>query len=521
MRRYMKVAVIPNLNYKQFIEDFAFLTKKVLELSPEIKVNENLFGISYWQLAYEYEAQITTDMTPFDFFRVAAEFLTSLKGNHLWVTDRLFHAKNQLVASSNPEDKVKLSYINTLAQNDEIEINHQYHKILAQKAVTTSRSYIPLVYHEGDFFNIYPFTVYGTSYLPGTKLQKINNHDVSRILSNRKNTLNLFDFQKKIFYSNLSYRIFNNFYTEIPGMLYLEFESEAVPPQAISIDNEKIIMEKRPRNPVFLFPKTVKFIESTGILYIRIPVMDINDLDFYLQTIEKEAAHNQVTNIVIDVRYNYGGYDALWKKILEKIIPRKINYKRLYAIKDSIQSIKILKEYEKTMDLLNKINPYNEKMYLQKIHNIPSFLENSEFIIWEEDQEINPIKSLLLDVPIYIITHDIYSSTGNFISMTEHFSNMITVGLPSPIAVGGGLEPTCITLPNSKIILSLNYSLDITHSSSYYDTLHRDVDEEVHLSLKDKLAYYSSDIGISEEENMKWLLGNDPFFRKVLELIAQ
>lgn len=46
----MKVAVIPNLNYKQFIEDFAFLTKKVLELSPEIKVNENLFGISYWQL---------------------------------------------------------------------------------------------------------------------------------------------------------------------------------------------------------------------------------------------------------------------------------------------------------------------------------------------------------------------------------------------------------------------------------------------------------------------------------------
>ncbi len=523
-RKLMSDITIPSLTYEQMLEDYEHLVNFLAENIPDVERNKHVFGQKYLELADKYRRKITPNTDKMDFYEIINNFLTALNGNHLWLNDQLFYFFSGFDASKN-DHKIIMSYYEKLVDLKDIAQNHLFHLKWQEKNKTSGIiPHIPLTYYNGDYYNVYGFNVAEEVYPSGMKLNKINDQLTDDLIKEIRDHLDLYDVNKNKFYGNLKRRVFDDFYYYLPETKkpFHQYEFMNSSGETINFeltDGKKLQLENMPGNPVYKFPKQVKYLEDFHILYIRLPVMNNADIPFYLDSIEREAAGKIIEYAVIDIRYNYGGNDFVWHSIIEKLIPEKLTYKIYHALKNSEKIRDYIKNYSEFCNELNSINNEYMKLDIKPATNISTSFLAENYMIMEECKEFVPMNSIKLNGPIFILTHDIYSSAGNFTAMAESFEQFITVGLNSPVSLGNGMEPICESLPNSKLIFTANVSLDITNSNNYTDTLHHRVKEEINLTLSEKIKYLKDDIGDTPEKNIMWLVKEDPFFREILHCI--
>lgn len=487
------------------LEDYDYMTQVLRYVFPAVTVNKKVYGFDVFDKLKFYRTKITEDMTSQRFMELLYYSLLACKGDHLWLFDLYPYKDHQYIKEI------------TSIEEKTIEINHVYWKNFKPKLGHSNYISVHLLYHNGDYYNRYDFTCGGTKYKYGMKLLSVDDKTPAEILPSLQDYFTLFDFDKDIFYGGVP--VNNNFYAlmsrDRKKSQEFKFEDKNEQVIKLSIADESNIFIHKPDKAIFTLKKTVEYFKEKQILYIRIPEMDEKDIPFYIAEIKKNGTNRKISAVILDIRNNGGGGDLVWRRILESIIRKEYRLQATIAIRNTI----LAKEHEAKQSAFYK--KMNDDIYFddknkyidKKIH----FLNNEEFLVKETEDHIKPAAdSLNTQAPIYVIAHNIYSSSGNLVAFAKDVDDIISVGTRNPKVIGQGSDIFLKNLPNSKIIFTLQAHLDLTRCKSAEDTLHTKMEVEVEMTAKERLDYINRDISNIPLEEA--LTKYDPYFKKVLEL---
>ncbi len=250
-------------------------------------------------------------------------------------------------------------------------------------------------------------------------------------------------------------------------------------------------------------PPLIALVDS-NILYIRLPSMNPQFLNYYQAELRKYQGAS-IQKAVIDIRDNGGGSDTVWTKLLSLLLDKEITIHARLAAKPSPLN-------EKRMAADPNSKAHYDAAKLERI----SFPSDEEFKVLDLTNILSPEStSLRLHCKIYVLSDHIYSSAGGFMSICKEDSRLVSVGLPNHMILGLGGNPAAFSLPNSKLVFTLEPEVDLTGAKSARDTQHIEVQATIHPTLEQLLDYYNTGNEVSLEKRLN---EHDPFFEKVLRM---
>ena len=331
--------------------------------------------------------------------------------------------------------------------------------------------------------------------------------------------LNQYDFKRRIFYGSAFDAVGDNFYVflnrESEKFMFQTLEGKIIVLDSVS---RSPIQVKYPASPLETMPKRVQYFKKEKILYCRIPAMNLNDFAFYESKITELKNEKEIRAVILDVRFNLGGNDFLWKKILALLIAEPLTYGTAQAALDTPMINNYRKQHANMVNEIypqakQGIQPHTSKTENKKIE----FLGAQVFSISEGTETILPAKnSLKLSCPFFLFVEDIYSSTGGLLALCNRNQSMFSVGFPSSLALGQGITPLQLALPDSGLIFSVATEVDIFDCKNAFDTVNGKIKIPLTMSACDYFKYRNSNIG---KDFSYWLLNDDPFMRTVLEFL--
>lgn len=241
-----------------------------------------------------------------------------------------------------------------------------------------------------------------------------------------------------------------------------------------------------------------------GLLYIRVPIMDLEKLDYLKKEIEKYRKKN-ISKIVIDIRNNQGGNDKLWINLISFLISNPFEIKSEMVVRKSELVDLYLKKYHKNLSI-SKADTYKNKF-------LPDNLEYAK--LPNTTISIKPNrKSLNYNGQIYLLVNDnCYSSALGFLSAIKGKKQFTSVGQRTGWFGGRGLTPFFFYLPHSKIIFSIEPVLDLTGAIDVSQALQDVPDIEVNLKLED---YIIESTYKGERFSKEYLYNFDTTFKYIL-----
>ena len=448
-------------------------------------------------------------MSIVEFADLITNALNDCKGNHLWVAD--IHS---LVEGYPAVKEFVLEMIAPTVVPGAVEITHTLMTLVSLGNVPGKLS---LRYFDGAYYNWWPLILEEKEYPAGMKLIAINGEDIASVNRRLQPRLSAYDVNRKFFLGQNFTQVQHNIYLLCENAEVLTFQAKDSETVTVHLSKFRSDMQKYPVNPPAGIKKTVLYLEEPKILYVRIPQMLISDTRFYLEEIKKQGKGHKIRAVVLDVRCNSGGSDIVWQDILRILIGRECTYRTQAAYVDSDCIRSYLKHHG---EITRKFFPDTSADLSPTLGEMTvPFLDNRTFLISATYNHLTPRSdSLRLECPIYIIAHDIYSSTGGLVSVAAQFDFMISVGLPSVDALGRGIDPFFHSLPHSGLIFSSSPDIDLTNCQNVLDVLHLRMEREVKFSSEEYFRYWNSMVPDNPTE---YLVHEDPFFRQVLEIIGK
>lgn len=505
------------------IADLNYLLKFLVSVFPIDIIMKRCYNIDFYNIMQYYykKAKDISDIR--NFASLLSELFCALKCNHLWLNDCLY----SYLKNNNTESPIK-DYIKKSISSKAVYRTHLVFKDLIQHKTIP----IPLFYYQNEYYIKYPLVLDKVFLSAGSKLISVNGLSSCELIAQYQDQLSLYDFQNKIFYSTFgnpeTHYIGSNIYLLLESSRYkFIFEDHLQKKITLEYNNSSQGQSQcniyKPRNSFHNFSKMVHYFSELKILYIRIPAMNLDDLNYYIENILIEGKKGIVKAVVFDIRNNPGGQSLLWINILKHIISNKMEYRTEYIVKNSYENKKYISIYSKLLKRLKKNNEnisydsFGNNLSLKKI----PFLDNQEYLYFECNSTLVPdCNSLSLTVPMYIITQNIYSAAGCFTAFASS-NNINIVGDDNPLPLGSCFDPMLVELPKSHLIFSITNTLDITNCKNLEDIFHTQINIPVILSLEEKVEYYNTDLGNSQNDKCQWLLTQDPYFRKVIYLLTQ
>lgn len=371
--------------------------------------------------------------------------------------------------------------------------NEQYWNYLI-KAASKFKFYIFSRYLNGEYYNLIPIKKEGRIIEIGSKIVKINDINIHDWVNNH-----ILD------YRDVSYDIDNErYYVDLffTGISFfkdrtnvdLTFESPSG-----EISKETFDLSSRPkfkRQPWLSINLTkVKYFKKDKVLYIRLGSM--SSVEDYLQKIAKYGAKKTINRIIVDVRQNGGGSDLVWKRIVEELIDEPLNLDLTVGVKDNFR----IRNYYGNGMLKEKFNFKNDTFAIVDSKELESFIPSET--------------SLRFSKKIIIIQDKhIFSSAASFTSVGSYVDKFITLGSDVDKPIGVGLTPMYFMLPNSKVLIRIDPTIDFTKATDY-ENLFQKVNIEVDESIDSKYKWIKKN---GNRWNRAFLYKNDPYYQKALEI---
>ncbi|MDR2407958.1 MAG: hypothetical protein LBE13_07595 [Bacteroidales bacterium] len=468
------------LSREAMLDDIHFLVHTIKETNPHLFIRRQITG--------------TDIVREIDSLRQTAEKITSFE-------EFYYLAKRILLRCQDQHADLKDYYPQGIERTNPFITAEAL-----ERSAACSREYdfyspdacLPVVYVNGEyFFNVTYYDEDRQTVIPaGAKFVRINNVEIDDYVAGFNRHVDnsvKWDFRHQKYYTTRIYFPFitgmvDNFTCDITYSVHDSRHTFRYQGAQIERNAPKDINE----------PKVLYF-QKKHILYIRIPGMDMNDLDFYTQHILQHK-NDSINKIIIDIRSNGGGNDRLWESILSTIrknpfaeIQEKTYLKNTPTIKNYLSSMR-----DERLDEQNRLTV-----------GCDTFVR----IIDTDERPVLP--SLDYTGNIYVLTDDkCFSSSLAFSATCNRMENVFTVGQPSGYIGGRGITPLFFSLPHSKLIFSISPTLDATDvkaSEDYYD---RQVKIPVIHSVEDlvlEIAYEG------ERYDEEFLFNHDSVFQKVLE----
>lgn len=240
----------------------------------------------------------------------------------------------------------------------------------------------------------------------------------------------------------------------------------------------------------------VKYFRKDKVLFIRLYSMD--ESKNYLKKIRKIARKKQIDRVIIDIRYNGGGSDLVWKEILEELIDQPIRNNLSVAINNSTY----VKKYLGLKDTLNPVVSFLGKNYLK--------LDSRDLEVF-----LPSTTSIRFSGKIIILQNKyIFSSAAALSAIASYSDKLVTVGEANGYLGGVGITPIYFMLPESKTVIRIDPTIDLTNASKPTDVLNK-VEVPVEYSVDN---YHRWLLKNGSRWNRHFLYNNDPIYRKALEI---
>ncbi len=497
----------PKLNKSKMLHDFDRMVDQLKETFPAAHINNVIFNLDIWKKLASYRRQITGGESFLEFAALLSNALKACKGNHLWLSGIPYRYKNHPIMK--------------LYQCSDHDIDVTWSALVQLYMLNESHIPVQLKYYNGDFYAAAEHLQAGNKLPCGAVLLTIDNQTPTQLLSQIQDKLNKYDFKRRIFYGSAFDAVGDNFYVFLDRKSE-KFKFQTLEGKCIVLDSvsRNPIQIKYPDSPLETMPKRVQYFKKEKILYCRIPAMDLNDFAFYESKIAELKNEKEIRAVILDVRFNLGGNDFLWKKILALLIAEPLTYETAQASLDT----PMINNYRKQhADMVNEIYPQPEQgvqPHTSKTENKKiEFLGNQVFSVSEGTETILPAKnSLKLSCPFFLFVEDIYSSTGGLLALCNRNQSMFSIGFPSSLALGQGITPLQLALPNSGLIFSVATDVDIFDCKNAFDTVNGKIKIPLKMSVCDYFKYRNSNIG---KDYSSWLLRKDPFMQTVLETLKK
>lgn len=472
-------------------EDFDALVSLVRDVMPTAAVNKAVYGFDVFESLARYRERISGIATTEDFVTLLDGAINSCKGSH-FETD-------SLTAAAVKADAFLNAYVAGFVTEDALKKHETYQPLLKQARRRNTLN-IPLLYLRGDYFVRHDFTYGGKTYPRGLRIVRCNGRTPDEIVRDLRDTTSMlpWDFRRKQFYSSSFYA---NRAVARDSALAFVFESPAGERIEASFPADARVTFNAPARGS---DRLVEYFDTAGILFIRVPSMNPEDLPFYKERIRAAPAGKAPRAAVIDIRGNGGGSDAVWMEILAALLDHPLRYQTATGVRNTELARRYLRRHP--------TGRYGDRH--GKVRRIP-FLGNEEFLVVEADATITPDDSVRVPV-VYVLTSNVFSAAGSLTTVARLAAPIVSVGLRNPYILGRGIDPFHFSLPHSGFTFRIEPVIDLTAATQAEDAFHAEVEVELSPSLAAMLAYFNED-----QRNLEHFLTNhDPFFRRVLELLA-
>jgi hypothetical protein len=482
-----KEYAVPHLTNEQMKQDFDYLIKIIKNNNPQILVRKKITGIDIVGELDMLAKQIDTISNIKDFIVLVYRAIRLTQDPHATIASGVYYFNRSVYKRISK--KLKLT-------NKEYAYNFNYLDIIRDNFEYV----IDFIYKNQNYYLKYDLDLFiegnKTVISKGSKIISINNLSVNSFINK------YISYQEELRWDFRN----NSFYVsglEKPKTIEI-YEVGFINRDGKIIDFEcdSFNFNRKSFNP-FLFGKPhIYYFSSDSLLYVRCPLMSLGRKNFYKEEILKYK-DSVISNIIIDVRGNYGGSDELWMSILSYIIDKPIATKVTMAMCKDIDFNSLSKKQRKR--LICKQIPY---------------LDSTTFILLQDEMEyIKPNKkSIMYEDKIFILQdEDIYSSTGCLTATALKSDRLVSIGVPTGKLLGRGITPSVFLLPNSKFLFNLHTVIDISETTTVKDLYHDSV--EVKLDLP--VSYYLNNANDSNLYSKEYLLNQDIFFNKVLFYIRK
>lgn len=371
------------------------------------------------------------------------------------------------------------------------------------------RPSFPIKYIDGKYVVYYPFKINNVFIDTGFIVASVNGKNVHSFV--KENILNMsnirYDFKNKISFKDNFYRT-RLLYENKFNSFHLRFSKEKKNTDVTININDTATLDK-PINYIGFNTngnaKKIIYIDSLGILYIRMPTMF--EGNYYIDEIKK-LLNKKPKKIVFDIRGNGGGNDWPWVSALKLFIKSdEIAIPLFFGVRNnSIDKNNIQRWLPESLFELGPLN-----------YTAPLLKQNS-FLAFKAppgNTYSADLLSMQYDGKIYLLCHGYeYSSAGNFIDLAKANEKIVTVGMTTGLFGGTQFSPIPFILPNSKIIFQLEAVLDFKNVETVADFYHNYIDIPYYYSVNDiyNIATHK------DVSDLEYLLYKDPLFKIVKEI---
>lgn len=474
----------PVLTTEEMFADFDRYIETVINFSPQTPVRKAVTGIDPLEELKKMRSRIPKIKSTEEFAMLIQSAITVLQDGH----------SSLLWPGGYP-----LDYLQELGISDAAMEQFPSYYELRRSDPNHKKFNLKLKYINGEYYNNAPFKHEGLSYEAGWRIAKINGRPAQAFIGELYPYLTRmrWDYTHQRYYSERFFRAFN---LTSDQTLKLKFVDKNKKVSKGAFELSKAIQYEDPDvDAAAEQAEKVEYFSDEQILYIRIPKMNLDHLDFYPTEIKSKASGKPLKKVIIDIRDNSGGADNVWVNVLAAIIHKPIDFELLLL---AVPSEGMKKKYPEDSA---KWESYRA-----------SFLDNYEYAVFASgDRQIEPDSSSLnFKGKIYILQNEgIYSSAGALAAIGMLADNIFTVGQNTGRLLGRGINPIVFELPHSKILFRIEPVIDFQNVKNAEDVYHDKVEIPVSLTLEQYLerSYFKGDV-----YGRAFLFNHDPVFNRVL-----
>lgn len=457
---------VAGLSRQQMREDYDFLVAKIEQISPHLQPKKELWGLDIVAQIKSRRAEIDTITTRSGFWYLVSRALQNCQDGHTGIRTR-DEASGKNFADFN--------------------IN------------------LPFKYFDGSYYAIKPFAFEGQLFPIGTIATHFNGQDIRSYVQTlpQYRYFMQWDVANHCFYHNSFYATDNIARAKQFALTLRRPDQTTANLHFTTRDTVRIPRSQAVAKSI----KKVEFWDAQNTLYIRVPEMNSDDIPFYKKQIAALAKNKNPEKIIIDIRNNLGGSDAVWQALYSSIIAQPLRYRlKLAGNKPDFMSKKYLREKELSVA---KIKP----------ETVPFLNNHLLYTYCDELITIKPSsKSIRFRGKIMVVGNEnIYSSAGSCMLLpnADAHDNIISIGRATGRFLGGGYDPIVCELPHSKIQFNIEPAIDLTDAANAQGVMHDAYEHNIAYTLEEfvqKFNYKGDTWGVD------FLTKHDPFIKKALAL---
>lgn len=228
----------------------------------------------------------------------------------------------------------------------------------------------------------------------------------------------------------------------------------------------------------------VIYFEDLKVLYIHMSQMFPQEQEpEFLQTVKEVGRNKPLEKVIIDVRDNRGGGDAIWQALLSAIVGDTLIENKIGGFNYNKNMENVLKN--NYVNLVDDINEY-------EVEDIAFLNHKKMFVLKDKTTMVPDSNSLRYNGDIYIFQNEeSYSSAMSFAAFAWQYPQLISAGVPSGDIAGFGIGPTVFQLSHSKYTFRMEIEIDLSVDPQKPETYFHDTPEiVVYPTLEEQIFRY-------------------------------